>query len=101
MVLVVIPTLNEVHGIAELIASLSEDLPAQSVSIVVVDGGSRDGTVETVRRLAATRSDLTLLHNPARVQSAAVNLAVRAAGQDAEVLVRCDAHMQYPRGYIR
>ncbi len=102
MVLVVIPTLNEAHGIAQVIASLSEDPPADAdVSIVVVDGGSRDGTVETVRRLAAARDDLTLLHNAARIQSAAINLAVRKAGQGAQVLVRCDAHMHYPRGFVR
>lgn len=102
MVLVVIPALNEAHGIAQVLASLSEDLPAHvPVSFVVVDGGSSDRTVETVRRLAATRDDLTLLHNAARIQSAAINLAVRVAGQGAEVLVRCDAHARYPRGFIR
>lgn len=101
-VLVVIPTLNEADGIAEVIRSLGEDPPADArVSVVVVDGGSTDGTVETVRRLAATRDDLSLLHNPARIQSAAINLAVRTAGQSADVLVRCDAHMRYPRGFIR
>jgi succinoglycan biosynthesis protein ExoA len=101
-VLVVIPTLNEAGGIAEVIRSLGDHLPARAqVSLIVVDGGSTDGTVETVRRLAARRSDLALLHNPARTQAAGVNLAARSAGQAADVLIRCDAHATYPRGYVR
>lgn len=101
-VLVVIPTLNEADGIAEVIRSLREEPPAQAqLSLVVVDGGSTDGTVETVRRLAATQQRLTLLHNPARIQSAAINLAARTAGPGVDVLVRCDAHTRYPHGFIR
>jgi succinoglycan biosynthesis protein ExoA len=100
-VLVVIPTLNEAPGIEEVICSLSEAWPRDAVvSLVVVDGGSSDGTVEVVRRLAATRPWLGLLHNPARIQSAGVNLAARVAGRDADVLIRCDAHAAYPPGFI-
>jgi succinoglycan biosynthesis protein ExoA len=101
-VLVAIPTLNEAGSIEELIQRLGEDLPEQvRVTLAVVDGGSTDGTVEAVRRVAASRGGVRLLHNPARIQSAGVNLAVRVAGAGADVLVRCDAHMRYPRGYIR
>lgn len=100
MVLVAIPTLNEARSIEQVIGALGDDLPEGApVSFVVVDGGSTDGTVEIVRRLACTRDRLTLLSNPARIQSAAVNLAARL--QPADVLVRCDAHAVYPRGYIR
>ena len=101
-VLVVIPTLNEAGTIEQVVRRLAEDLPAKArVSLVVVDGGSTDGTVEIVRRLAATRERLSLVHNPARIQSAGVNLAARIAGRGADVLVRCDAHAAYPRGFVR
>jgi glycosyltransferase involved in cell wall biosynthesis/GT2 family glycosyltransferase len=100
-VLVVIPALDEAATIEAAIASLSADLPWQArVSFVVVDGGSSDGTQERVAALAARRADLSLLHNPARIQAAAVNLAARAAAQEADVIVRCDAHAVYPRGYV-
>lgn len=96
-VLVVIPTLNEAENIADVIRSLGEEPPEDvRMSLVVVDGGSTDGTVETVRRLG-----VELLHNPAGIQSAAINLAVRRVGESADVLVRCDAHMLYPRGFVR
>ena len=101
-VLVVIPTLNEARGIAAVIARLLEDPPPRvRLGIVVADGGSTDGTVETVRRLAAREPRLHYLHNPRRIQSAAVNLAAQCFGADADVLVRCDAHAVYPRGYVR
>src|SRR6218665_3580787 len=101
-ILVVIPALNEVHAIESVVDALAQDWPAGcSVRMVVADGGSTDGTVPCVRRLVASRPWLSLLPNPQRIQSAAVNLAARVAGQDADVLVRCDAHADYPPGYVR
>jgi succinoglycan biosynthesis protein ExoA len=101
-VLLVIPTLNEAANIAGVVRALCEDAPSDArISVVIADGGSTDGTVEVVRGLAATQDGLTLLHNPARVQSAGVNLAVQCAGPGADVLVRCDAHASYPPGFVR
>jgi succinoglycan biosynthesis protein ExoA len=101
-VLVVVPTLDEARTIEGVLAALADDLPpAARVRFVVADGGSTDGTRDIVRRLAAERADLHLLDNPKRLQSAAVNLAVRTFGADCGVLVRCDAHAAYPAGYLR
>jgi len=102
-VLVVVPTLNESAHIEQVLHSLWCDLPAHlPTRFVVCDGGSVDGTPAIVQRLAAEpgHPELHLLHNPARLQSAAVNLAVARHGQDCAVLVRCDAHAAYPRGYV-
>jgi succinoglycan biosynthesis protein ExoA len=101
-VLVVIPTLNEARTIAGVVQALRADLPPQAnVEIVVADGGSTDGTVERVQRMAAADPSLRLLGNPRRVQSAAVNLAVQRHGAEADVLIRCDAHAHYPAGFVR
>ena len=101
-ILVVIPTLNEFSTIQGVIDTLAQDWPAdRQVSIVVADGGSTDGTVQRVQHMATTRPWLSMMPNPRRIQSAAVNLAARTAGQDAEILVRCDAHAVYPVGYVR
>jgi len=107
-VLVVVPTLNEVHTIEAVIDSIAVDLPSfTEVTVVVADGGSTDGTLQRVQQMASHPSthqshvDLRMISNPARIQSAAVNAAVRAYGADADVLVRCDAHSQYPAAYIR
>jgi succinoglycan biosynthesis protein ExoA len=102
-VLVVVPTLNEashIEGVlAELLSSEPDSESGIALNVVVVDGGSTDETCSIVERLAAIYPNLRLLFNRARIQSAAVNLAVRRFGQGAEVLVRCDAHAAYPARY--
>lgn len=99
-VLIVIPTLNEAHGIERVIDALSDWPEHVQATMVVADGGSTDGTAALVQKMEATRPWLRLLANPRRIQSAAVNLAVRTFGREAEVLVRCDAHAVYPPDFI-
>ncbi len=100
-VLVAIPTLNEAAHIEAVVEQLYVDLPDCNVQFVIADGGSTDGTVGLVQRLAEARQDLSLVHNPQRLQSAGVNLVARQFGQDSDVLIRCDAHASYPRGFLR
>jgi succinoglycan biosynthesis protein ExoA len=103
--LVVVPTLNEAATIDSVLAELRQGADARlDLCVVVADGGSQDGTPEIVRRLAQQRPSLHphlhLLHNPKRLQSAAINLAVKRFGSSAPVLVRCDAHAHYPSGFV-
>jgi len=101
LALVVIPTLNEARHVEAVLARLREGLPADhGWRFVVADGGSDDGTVEIVQRLARADRRLHLLPNPGRLQSAGINLAVERFGADAAILVRCDAHAEYPPGYV-
>lgn len=99
-VLIVIPTLNEAANIARLLDWLSDRLERLNAHLVVVDGGSDDGTWEIAQRRSATHPRISLVHNPQRLQSAAVNLAVeRFAGRDTAWLIRIDAHALYPDDY--
>lgn len=98
--LVVVPALDEAEHIAQVLDQLLEPDSAEvRLTYVVVDGGSSDGTPELVERSARRDSRIRLLRNPDRIQSAAVNLAVRRLGRDADVLIRCDAHAQYPENF--
>lgn len=100
-VLVVIPTLNEARHIESVLRSLNAGLPAAArTQFIVADGGSTDGTQAIVERLGVEMGNVGLLHNPKRIQSAAVNLAVERFGRDVDILVRCDAHAGYPGGFI-
>ncbi|HEY0469144.1 MAG TPA: glycosyltransferase [Polyangiaceae bacterium] len=99
-VLVVIPTLNESLHIEAVIERILADSPPAELKVVVVDGGSTDGTCGIVTALAAQHRCLHLMHNPRRIQSAAINLAARAFGHDADVLIRCDAHAIYPPDFV-
>jgi len=99
-VLVVIPTLNEAERIEGLLEQLvSDGGGGHATQWVVADGGSTDGTQRLVERVAETHKEVRLLHNPDRTQSTGINRAVRRFGRDADVLIRCDAHAEYPRRY--
>ncbi|HSY21780.1 MAG TPA: glycosyltransferase family 2 protein [Polyangiaceae bacterium] len=96
-VLVVVPVLNEVGHIAALLESLLASASAfRTYRVVVVDGGSTDGTRNVVAALAASNARVSCIDNPLRFQSAGVNLAVEQRGAEADILIRCDAHASYP-----
>lgn len=99
-VLVVIPCLNEEAHLGALLDSLCADPATADARIVVADGGSSDRSQDIVRERAAADPRIALLHNPKRIQSAGINLAVRTFGADADVLVRVDAHAAYPAKYV-
>jgi succinoglycan biosynthesis protein ExoA len=98
-VLVVIPALNEAAHIGPVIDGLLPFAARSGTRIVVADGGSGDGTQAIVATRMAAGEPVTLLHNPARLQAAAVNLAVQMFGEDAEWLIRVDAHAAYPADF--
>lgn len=98
--LVVIPCLNEAAHIGDLLRRLAADPGCRRALIVVADGGSSDGTQAIVREWAQRDARIRLLDNPRRIQSAAMNLAVRNLGEGLDVLVRVDAHCRYPDAYV-
>src|SRR5690606_7610550 len=97
--MVVIPCLNEVDHIGELIDQLLEPAQRLGMTIVVADGGSTDGTRATVREITEVEPCVVLLDNPRRLQSAAVNLAVAEHGDGVDYFIRIDAHGGYPDDY--
>src|SRR5262249_8906559 len=68
--------------------------------IIVVDGGSKDSTLRIVARMAARQPMIRLLHNPKRIQSAAMNLGAASASLRSAVVMRADAHAEYPPGFV-
>lgn len=100
--LIVVPTLNEARHLEGVVQQLLGGAPEPGgARLVIVDGGSTDGTLAIAERLAQQNPCITLLHNRARIQSAAVNLAVRRFGQGCDVLIRCDAHADYPPAFCQ
>ena len=98
-VLVVIPTLNERSHIGALLEQRLAEMEAISGHLVVADGGSTDGTIEIAKSFAQHDRRITVLHNPWRIQSAAMNLAVERFGDGCEFVIRIDAHGEYPKDY--
>lgn len=100
-VLVVIPCLNEARHIEPLLMKLAAGRGNHDMLIVVADGGSADGTQAIVSLVAEQVPGVVLLHNPERIQSAAVNLAVKQFGDGRDYLIRIDAHGDYPDDYCQ
>ena len=97
-VLIAIPTLNEAQHIGPLLDWLSAKLEGLQARLVVVDGGSTDRTREIVQARASER--IALVRNPARLQSAGLNLVANQFADDQTAwLLRLDAHARYPDDY--
>lgn len=98
-VTVIIPTLNEsehIDGTLESVAS--QTYPSKNVEVLVIDGGSADNTVALATSWSDRIPRLRVLHNPGRIQAAALNIGLEEAG--GEVIVRMDAHTTYAPDYV-
>lgn len=96
---VVIPALNEARRLPEVLAALAVQThpPAE---VIVVDGGSTDGTPNVVRTWAAAHPQLPvrLLPNLQRHIPHALNLGIATA--QGEVIVRLDGHSRPAPDYL-
>lgn len=103
MVIVAIPALNEEDAIENCIRSLIASDPfMKDVDVIVADGGSTDQTLAIIEDLKKEFPNVSVLRNPARLQSAGINAVVEDRAKPShKYLVRCDAHAHYPKGYVR
>ncbi|MEL6637502.1 MAG: glycosyltransferase family 2 protein [Bacteroidota bacterium] len=94
-----LPCWNEIDFIeAVLRNALEQKISSEEMEILVIDGGSDDGTREVVQRYAATHPQIQLLDNPDRYVPQAMNRGIHAAR--GEVIIRWDAHAAYPTDYV-
>jgi succinoglycan biosynthesis protein ExoA len=94
------PVYNEAAFIERSLgAVLAQLYPAQRLEVLVVDGGSTDATTALVAAIAARDKRVRLLHNPRRIQAAAMNIALDHAQGD--VIVRVDGHTIIAADYVR
>lgn len=96
---VVMPVLNEAASITQCLETvLQQDYPPDLLEILVVDGGSTDGTPDLVQILGQRHPGLRLLTNPGRITPAALNVGIRAARGD--IIVRVDGHALIEPDYV-
>jgi succinoglycan biosynthesis protein ExoA len=86
---VAVPVLSEAQHIQECLRSITAQTYSGVVEILVVDGGSSDETCV----LASAFPQVRVLDNPARIQSAALNVALAEA--HGEVMVRVDGYCRF------
>ncbi len=94
---IIIPALNERSHIEQLIGSINQTDSIER-QIIIVDGGSNDGTDVLVHELSVTDAKLTLVRNPARFVSQGFNKAFLESRGTFISLV--GAHAQYPPHYF-
>jgi succinoglycan biosynthesis protein ExoA len=97
-VTIAIPAYNEAAYIEKVIYTFLNNSYTNIIEILIADGGSTDGTVEMVRVWMKKDKRIGLLHNPNRIQSAALNQMLATA--HGELFLRADAHCDYPDDYV-
>jgi rSAM/selenodomain-associated transferase 2 len=99
LVSVIIPALNEAQNIQACIAAAQRRYAPDQVEIIVVDGGSHDGTPELVSE-GTSVGDLVqqvkLLYAP---RGRAVQMNTGAANAQGDIFVFCHADSQLPQGW--
>lgn len=95
-VTIVLPTLNERAFLRDCLDSLARQDYEHIVQLLVVDGGSADGTREIA---SAAPAPVEVVPNPRITAAAAMNIGIGAAR--GEVVVRADAHTLYAPDYVR
>ncbi|RFC65758.1 MULTISPECIES: glycosyltransferase family 2 protein [Mesorhizobium] len=95
-ILIVIPCLNEERHIGALLGWVDPVAEKVGARILVVDGGSDDRSKQIVEDFMRGSERVALMDNPARIQSAGINLAVVRHGMNSRYMLRLDAHGKYP-----
>src|SRR5690606_36328030 len=96
---VIVPCRNEEDYIANVIRDIyGQTYPTELMEVFIIDGESNDATAEIVKSLISEFPGLTLLSNPKKIVPTALNIGIKAA--KGEVIVRMDAHCEYPQNYL-
>ncbi|MDG1175073.1 MAG: glycosyltransferase family 2 protein [Flavobacteriales bacterium] len=96
---IVIPCYNEQGYIENCVLSLLQNGYSSSlIEILVVDGGSTDGTIEKVNSLSLKYPQVKLLNNEKKKTPFALNLGIEKAAND--YLIIASAHSSFDKGYI-
>lgn len=97
---VILPVRNEERFITACVASIfAQDYPQEQMEVIFVDGCSEDRTVELLHEMQKAHPQIVVLHNPNRTVPYAMNIGIEKSR--GEVIVRLDAHAEYPPDYIR
>ncbi len=90
---VIVPVRNESAHIRRTLAGLANQaFPIADYEVLVIDGGSDDGTAAIVREVQRSMPNLELLENPRRLASAARNVGVEWSS--GEYIVVVDGHCE-------
>ena len=97
MITVICPTYNEKEFIEQIIRFFLNAKPDDK-ELLIVDGGSADGTREIVKEWASKYSSIKLIDNPDKYVPFALNKAIRMSLGNP--IIRLDAHTEFAHDYF-
>lgn len=95
---ILVPALNERAHIGRALEAMLAQRLEGELEVLVIDGGSDDGTPSIVSAIAASDPRVRVFDNPARRTPQALNIGLREARGD--YVARMDAHAIYPPDYL-
>jgi succinoglycan biosynthesis protein ExoA len=99
MISIIIPTFNEAGNIEECLeAILKNSFPISNVEIIIVDGGSKDGTVNILNRYSYNGPKIHIINAPGTSVYSALNIGLQYASGD--YIIRVDSRSVIPENYI-
>lgn len=97
---VIVPMRNEERYIERCIRSLTaQDYPRDRFEVIVIDGGSEDGSRDVVESLCREFASLRLIENRDRQAARGLNLGLAYA--EGDVIARLDGHAVAEPSFIR
>ena len=94
-----IPCLNEASFIHNCLnALLAQDYDKDKMEILVLDGGSTDGTLDVLKKYETENTCIRVLHNTKKVTPAALNLGIKKS--KGQYIILFGAHSTYNKEYI-
>ncbi|MBI4571469.1 MAG: glycosyltransferase family 2 protein [Chloroflexi bacterium] len=97
---VIVPMRNERRYIERCLGSLAaQDYPRDRFEVIVVDGGSGDGSRELVESMRGELPNLRVLENRGKQTARGLNIGLAFARGD--VIARLDAHAAAEPGFLR
>ena len=96
---IIVPCYNEAGFIKQLLQNIADqDYPEDKSEVFIIDGMSSDGTREIIGAFISEHPNFHLLDNERRYVPFALNIGIGASS--GEVIVRMDAHAEYPADYV-
>jgi cellulose synthase/poly-beta-1,6-N-acetylglucosamine synthase-like glycosyltransferase len=94
---VIIPARNEIANLPSVLEMVAAQTRRPD-EVVIADGMSTDGSRQFLASLGSSPVAITVVDNPDRIVSAALNRALEAATGD--LIARMDTHAHYPANYL-
>ena len=97
MITVICPTYNESEYIEKILKFFINAEPADK-ELLIIDGGSNDGTKDILNEWTKKYSNIHLLENENRYVPYALNIGIKNSNGDP--IIRLDAHTEYAEDYF-